>query len=133
VTQNPDNPTLREYLEKLVEMQGRDLHALRELMDQKFRSMENALTLAQTQLSEYKASANEWRGQSKDQQQMFLARTEAYAKFEGFDKEIRSLRETRAGVETGQAVKLGDRLQLNWAVGIVLGVLGLIAGIMFRR
>ncbi len=72
------------------------IHALRELMDERFAASENAISKADLNLEKWRANANEWRSAMVDREARFASRVETEAEFRALRTEIASLKESRS-------------------------------------
>jgi hypothetical protein len=91
---------LKEYLlDKIL--------SLEKLTDERFKTSQLAITKSEESLKEYKAQANEWRGQSKDQALTYATKAEV----ERNTDDIKSLRESRS---EGAGKNMGTREFLGY-------------------
>lgn len=77
LNKNEGKVSLKSYVESRID-------GLEKLTDERFKTSQLALNKSEESLKEYKTQANEWRGQSKDQNQTYLQKTE----YEVFQKII---------------------------------------------
>jgi hypothetical protein len=99
-----------------------NLVSLKEFILEKFVALEKQTLLVQISLEKRLDGMNEFRDALKDQQRLFVPRTEHDKVLE----DIRSLRESRSMLE-GKASQLSVNIAIVLAVaGLLIGVLGLI-------
>ena len=120
---------LEQAINHVKELKEHDLIAaetsrndLKELMAQRFEAYDRAMEEARASLGEYKAQANEWRGQSKDQAEQFISRTEALGRLNGIDKQISDLQSFR-NQEGGKELAFGrEKLREGRNIGLIIAI-----------
>ncbi len=101
-----DEVSLLTYLERIIAERDRQYA-------ERFRSQELALIKAETALSEYKVSANEWRGLASDLTARFPTRAEASAQAGSVEDRLRGeIVNIRTGLDAAQEA-LGKRLDFE--------------------
>ena len=124
----------RRYEERFVALEkilSASILSLKELNSQAFAASEKAIVKAEEAQRAYNERSNEFRGQLDDQAHMLVPRAEADAKFSALEiriedvkKQVNELRESRSQVEGKDKTHIADRQQINWVIGLAVGILG---------
>ena len=145
-----EHPSLREFVERIIEERDRlydarikaldayfssCLTAMDKATQSAFASSEKAIGKAEQAQADYNIRSNEFRGQLDDQAKTLMPRSEMFAILKGYDSRldkldgnISSLRESRSSGEGSSIARSEDRVQNNWNVGTLIAlVLGLIS------
>ena len=151
-----EHPSLREFVERIIEERDRlydarlksldsfftsSLLAMDKATQAAFASSEKAISKAENSQTDYNARSNEFRGQLDDQAKMLMPRAEmtnilrSYdSRLDRIDENISGLRESRSSGEGSSKTLFENRTQSNWNVGtliaIVLGLISLMANFL---
>ena len=145
-----EHPSLREFVERIIEERDRlydarikaldtyfssRLTAMDKATQAAFASSEKAISKAEQAQADYNVRSNEFRGQLDDQAKTLMPRSEMVAILKGYDSRldkldnnISSLRESRSSGEGSNIARSEHRIQTNWNVGTLIAlVLGLVS------
>ena len=125
MAEEKDNVSLEHHFEQ-------QLKDIKELLEAKFLSIEQATKLATETLNARLDNMNEFRGAMKDQLATAFTKNEHAFYAEKVEADLRMLRENKALLE-GKA----SQKSVVWAIGIsvaglVIGAIGIIISIAFR-